>query len=452
MKIGIKGLLPLFFLAAIWGCNKEGTDIGVNLRPDGGLINSITEELTLITCRTISEDSIRTDSLNSNILGAINDPEFGTSVASLIMQPRIDESGFDLNGNTIDSAVLTLKYDKAQILGGIENVLSYGDLSSEIEIDVYKLDETLDVDRQYYSNFNPVLGSKIGSFKGTFNFFDSVWVKINGDSSRVSPQLNIRLNNSFGQEMLDQPASTYASVDDFLTYLKGIVLVPKSNLASGKGAIVGIDLRNSNTRLSLYYNDSLSTNIPVGPSSERINFYSVTSQSSITNQQMGSGHYNSTYVQAMGGPKVKIDIPDLDAFISKGEKVVINEAEITFTLDQSKITTAFPAPKRLLLLRPHPDDARPTVFIDYVDAIFPPQGWTGYTNYGGLLESDQYTFHFNRYLQELVDEHLETGMNNFRGFYLSIPSDFPITPSRAVLKTDPTLGEVKVSITYTKLN
>ena len=241
MNIRIKGLLPLFFLITLLGCNKEGSDIGVNLRPDGGLINSTTEDFSLITCRTIAEDSVRTDSLNTNILGAINDPEFGTTRASLIIQPRLIENGFDLNGNSIDSAVLTLKFDRSQVLGGVENILTYGNLNSEVEIDVYKLDESLFAETNYYSNFRPTVGNKIGSFKGKFAFFDSVWVKINGDSSRVSPQLTIKLDNTFGQEMLDQPPSTYASGDDFLNYLKGIVLVPKTNLSPGNGAIVGID-------------------------------------------------------------------------------------------------------------------------------------------------------------------------------------------------------------------
>lgn len=453
MNIRIKGLLPLFFLITLLGCNKEGSDIGVNLRPDGGLINSTTEDFSLITCRTIAEDSVRTDSLNTNILGAINDPEFGTTRASLIIQPRLIENGFDLNGNSIDSAVLTLKFDRSQVLGGVENILTYGNLNSEVEIDVYKLDESLFAETNYYSNFRPTVGNKIGSFKGKFAFFDSVWVKINGDSSRVSPQLTIKLDNTFGQEMLDQPPSTYASGDDFLNYLKGIVLVPKTNLSPGNGAIVGIDTRNTNTLLTLYYSDSLSTQFPVGPASERINYYEFfNTNANIASQQSGSGHYNTAYVQAMAGPKVKVDVSDLNDLITRGEKIVINEAEITFALDQSKVTSGFEAPVRLLLLRPHQEDGRPTAFIDYIDAIIPAQGWAGFTNYGGELDGGAYTFHFNRYLQQLVDEYIETGENNFRGFYLSVPSDFPITPARAVLKTDPTLGEVKVSVTYTKLN
>jgi hypothetical protein len=447
--------MPLFFLAAFAGCNKEGSDIGVNLRPDGGLINSITEEFTQITTRTIAGDSLRTDSLNSNILGAINDPEFGTSRASLVIQPLLDEYGFDLNGNTIDSAVLTLKFDRAQILGGFEKILTYGDLTSEIEIDVYKLDEKLEATTRYYSNFRPALGNKIGSFKGKLNFFDSTWIQISGDSSKVSPQLTIKLDKSFGQEMLDEPASTYSSGENFLEYLKGIVLVPKTTLASGKGAIVGINTRTSNTRLTLHYSDSLTTQIPVGPASERINYYeSFNVNGNISAQQNGSGHYNTAYVQAMGGPKVKVNVSEISDLILKGEKMVINEAKITFSIDNSKISSNYAAPYRLLLFAESAEDARPVAFLDYIDAVDPTLQWRDFVNYGGFYDDDvqQYTFHFNRFLQQLIDEYNETGINNFRGFYLSVPSDNPITPARAVLKTNPSLGEVKVSVTYTKLN
>lgn len=449
--------MPLFFLLVFWGCKKESSDIGLGFIPqNGGLKGAITENFIDIECRTVNEDSLKTDSLNTNIIGILDDPEFGQSRANLIIQPTLIEFGSDFSSKTIDSVTLTLKYDKAQVLGGVENVLRYGDLNSVIEIEVYKLDEDVESEKQYFSNFDPMLGTKVGSFTGSLGFFDSSTIQFNGDTSRLAPQLRFRLDNTFGQELLDQSATIFNSNDDFLSYLKGLVLVPKS-VISGDGVIVGVEAFNSSSNLTLYYEDSLSFNLPLGNISERINYYDIISQPSYITTQKGasSGSYNLTYVQSLGGAKVRVDVPGIDSIIQKGEKIVINEAKLEVKLNAGSVTTDFKEPIRLTLLQPDSSGSdRSVSIIDYIDFLFTPNDWVGYHNYGGTYVSSEnkYEFHFNRHLQHLVDQYIETGYNDFRGFYISVPSDFPITPSRAVLNTDPTNGGIKVSVTYTKLN
>jgi hypothetical protein len=452
-NIRIKGLLPLFFLLTFFACKKESTDIGVNFLPDGGNINSITESLSGIICRTIAEDSLRSDTLNTNILGAINDPIFGSSSASLIIQPLLSEAGDDLSGKTLDSIKLRLKFDKAQIIGGVENLTKYGDLNSTMEIEVYKLDEVLVAEDKYYSDYQPSLGDLVGSFTGKFEFFDSIMLVTNGDTTMEAPELSIALNNSFGQDILDKSGLVFNSADDWLDYLKGLVLVPKtSNLSIGEGAFVGIEASNTQSKMVLYYEDSLTREVPLGPASERINFYNYDNQSvDITSQKMSTGHYDQTYLQSLGGAKVKVDIPELSTLIEKGEKIVINEAVLSVSVVST--TENYPAPSRIILFKPNEAGLNAAI-IDYIDDIIPPSGWFGYTNYGGAYNNDEknYEFHFNRHLQGLIDEYIETETNEFDGFYLAIPSDFPITPSRAVLNTDSLNGGIKVSVTYTKLN
>jgi hypothetical protein len=81
--------------------------------------------------------------------------------------------------------------------------------------------------------------------------------------------------------------------------------------------------------------------------------------------------------------------------------------------------------------------------------LLPPVGWTGYTNYGGLYDATtgSVTFHFNRHLQNILDQYLITGQDLNKGFFLTIPSDFPITPGRFYMDNTKT----KVKIIYTKL-
>ena len=458
LNFKVKGLLPLFFLLAFFGCKKESTEIGVGLRDDLGGINSTSVEYTGITCRTVDEDTFTTDQLRANILGLINDPIFGSRQANLIVQPRITEIGDSLSGKFIDSVKLFLRYDQIQTVGIDPYLLTYGNLESEMEIEVYTLADELATSDRFYSNFDPVLDTKVGQFSGKVDFFDSLVSVINGEVVTSAPQMVITLDNSFGQQIMDFGSDAFSSDTSFTKYLKGLALVP-SNVLSGEGAIFGIDANTNSSGLILYYSDTLTKAIPLGSSSKSINYYETGSSGVIDAQKTGTGNFNKTYVNSMGGSKVKVDIPELDAIIEMGDDIVINEASIRFLVDQTTVDTGYKVPSRMFIQIPDTVDGtvhtNSIPFTDLFDRLSPPTfDWTGYTNYGGDYDAsiNGYSFRFNRYLQEIVKEYKETGVNKFNGFYLSVPSDFPVVPSRVVMNTDSTAGDVKVSITYTKLD
>lgn len=431
LNIKSKGLLPLFFLLVFWGCKKETTDIGVDILGDGNL-NSIEVLITDISARSVRDDSSRTDNLSSNTLGVVNDPIFGLSKSCLIVQPRLTQFGTDDTPKSIDSVKLILKYDYEQNVLGNNNILKYGDINSVLVMDVYKLNEDLVDTVKYYSTFKPELGDIVGTFTGSFNFSDST-------------SLEIMLNKSFGQEMLDWNSDIYKDEAKFLKTLKGLVIVPRNNTLSGEGAIVCVEAGLNSSKLQLFYNDSLTKTIPMGSSSRRINYYETQPSVNLTNQFNSTNNFRTTYAQSFGGAKIKVDLVGLDSVIKLGEKVVINEAKITFLLDQISITDEFKAPSRMFLVVP--DTLNSKYSMPIIDL-------TTTSNYGGDYNPviKGYEFHFNRYLQQLVKEYAKTGKNNFNGFYLSIPSDYPVTPYRGVFKTDKDAGDIKVSITFTKLD
>ena len=431
LNIKSKGLLPLFFLLVFGGCKKETTDIGVEILGDGNL-NSIEVLITDISARSVRDDSSRTDNLSSNTLGVVNDPIFGLSKSCLIVQPRLTQFGTDDTPKSIDSVKLILKYDYEQNVLGNNNILKYGDINSVLVMDVYKLNEDLVDTVKYYSTFKPELGDIVGTFTGSFNFSDST-------------SLEIMLNNSFGQEMMDWNSDIYKDEAKFLKTLKGLVIVPRNNTVSGEGAIVCVEAGLNSSKLQLFYNDSLTKTIPMGSSSRRINYYETQPSVNLTNQFNSTNNFRTTYAQSFGGAKIKVDLVGLDSVIKLGEKVVINEAKITFLLDQISITDEFKAPSRMFLVVP--DTLNSKYSMPIIDL-------TTTSNYGGDYNPviKGYEFHFNRYLQQLVKEYAKTGKNNFNGFYLSIPSDYPVTPYRGVFKTDKDAGDIKVSITFTKLD
>lgn len=444
-KIKVKGLLPLFFLLAVAACKKEATDIGLTLAGDDMLENSEKASFSQAICRTVQDDSIRTDFLSTGLFGMVNDPEVGTSIASLIIEPKITESGDGFADKTADSTRLILKFDLNQSVGGVPYLLRHGDTASQIAFDVYKLNEDMPDDSvAIYDSYRPELGAKIGEYTGAFNLLNKEEI-IGDDTFDISPEIIITLDNTFGQEILD--LSSFNN-DELKTILKGVVLVPK-NVISGDGVIVAIETRSTLSRVLVYY-DTTNVTIPLGVSSKSINYFETTPNAAVASQLGGSGHFDKTYLQSMNGTKIKIEFPDLNTFIQQNtDKIVINEAHMTVLVDQSTITSEYAVPPRVLLYAVDTLTDKTVFFEDLTDF----QNQTT-LNYGGAYDAGivGYNFRFNRFLQRLVDDYRTRGVDNFNGFYLRVPTDSPLTPHRAVINTNTAQEAIKISVTYTKLN
>lgn len=453
----IKGVLPLLFLIFFASCKKDASNIGLGL-VDDNLAGANTLSFSDIRARTVPSDSLRTDSLRANILGVIQDPIFGLSKSSLVIQPRYTQASTAITGATIDSAFVILDFRKDQLVGSIVYDLDYGDLDSELEIKVYKLAnmDSLTSNRAYYHTFSPGLGDEVGSYRGRFQAKNSDSVTIisaAGETIRVGPRLSIPITTAFATEVLANP--------DFFSRTNGLVVAPSSSIISGIGAMVGIETASAASGVVVHYTlDGESTTfvVPLGLESERINFYETVPSSPIEQQFATPGEYPEVYAMPLGGTKVKVDIDGLEEIIEMEGDFVINEAVITFTLDEMTLTDDLNAPVRMFLQVPQINadgsvSDRSVPFIDLIDDLLPPnRDWLGFTTYGGDLIENSYTFRFTRYMQQLVDEYKETEKNNFNGFYLSIPSQFPNKPSRVVINSDRTQGDIQLSVTYTKLN
>ena len=438
----IKGLLPLFFLLALGACKKESTDIGLGLVGDDVLENAEKNIFTQAVCRTVADDSIRTDVLSSGLFGIVNDPILGESKASLIIEPRVAETGSGSVGKVADSTKLILKFDIDQVVSGSPYRLLLGEADAEITFDIYKMGE--DIPDSTYNSYRPLLGDKIGEYTGGFDFSNKE-VVIDEDTFTVTPELILTLDNQLGVDIL---GLSMIDNTELKKVLKGIVLVPRE-VVSGTGLITAFETKISASRLVVFH-DTTELAIPLGADSKRVNYFETTPSAAVDAQLTGSGHFNTTYVQSLSGTKVKVEFPELNDFIKMGERVVINEAYISFLLeDGSVVEEKFSAPPRLLLYAVDSVSDQTAFFEDLLDFQL---GQT--LNYGGTYSasSKSYDFRFNRFLQRLVDDYRLREVDNFKGFYLRVPTDSPIVPHRAVLNTDTTQQTIKLSVRYTKLN
>jgi hypothetical protein len=285
---------------------------------------------------------------------------------------------------------------------------------------------------------------KVGEYTGKFDL-DSAKREIDGEVVTVAPRMTITLNNNFGQEILDFDETILNSNENFVKAMKGLVLIPRT-VISGDGTIIAVETFNTQSSMNLFYSDSLELVIPLGLSSNRVNFFETNHTPAIEEQKTSTGHYSKTYVQSLGGTKIRIEVPQLDSIIELQQDIVINEAKLELAVDTSlSFNGRFDQAPRLLLLTP--DTLKPSKSqklinensVNFSQAIYNPV--TG-----------SYIFHFNRYLQQLQQTHRSTGRNEFYWFYLTVPPDQPTTPHRVIVDSDTSRGFVKLSVKYTKLN
>jgi len=447
------GLLFHFVLLialAVSSCNNNDTEIGLNLRPDKGELYSAETDTFTVNAYTIREDSLKTDSLSTNILGAMNDPFFGISTAAVATELTITQADISFGpAPKVDSAILYIRWDKE---------FQYGNLNSIQFLNLYYLNEKIEDSKKYYSDYKALLGAEIGIWNGKFNLTDSVLIRENNKLVKKAPGLVIKLYKRIGEDLANASPGTYASTDAFKSFLKGIVLLPqKGGINSGEGAISAIDFFTGNSQLIVHYNDTLDHQFSINNNCENFNVYDrkYTNNELISQLSKPGKHYNTTYVQTMAGCKTKIEIPHL-LNIVKGltnERIIINEAALVLTPLNGSVNSYYPLPSRLYLFQPGATTKQNSAIIDFLDFLDPNS--SSLSIYGGVYNSltGNYTIRFTRHLQSVLDTYLNTQENINRGFYVTIPSDKPITPSRLVLDNTrlPSHKALKFRITYSKI-
>ena len=417
--------------------------------PKGDAYVSKVNDTLAIIAYTIREDSLKTDSLSTNLLGAINDPAFGVKTATLYTQILLREINVDFGTNpTIDSVILSLAVDKT--------VASYGDASTNNTLSIRRMEEIIDKNQSYYSTYRAQLGENLGTWTGKLTAPDTAWFDEDGETKFAVNTLRIPLNNSLGDEFVTD--GVFGSNEVFLDFLNGLALVPEQPSNPGQGNIVAINKFSDNSKLVVYYNGDLRKEFDITGESQNLSVYetNVSLPSAVQTQLSNPGlHYNETYLQSMGGLKLRLEIPEIYALIDSQSTLVIHEAKIELKVKEGT-TDVYPAPKRLLLLQPAESDGSNAFITDLIDALLPESSaWIGHANYDGSYNetTGTYTFRFTRHLQSLINTYVNSGEDKNRGFYVIIPSDNPITPSRLILDTDRSGNSpnLKLKVTYSKL-
>ncbi|MGI8893536.1 MAG: DUF4270 family protein, partial [Bacteroidia bacterium] len=207
----------------LFACTKEADVIGLELQPQSEILNAVVvDTLTLITY-PLKEDSIRTDGrvmLFNNLLGSYSDPVFGPTNASFYSQFRLTSSNITFGDSPqVDSIVLSLAY------AGY-----YGDTTTSQTISVYKMTEGIHRDTNYYSTAefaidnNPV---------GTLTFQPKPNTNVLLDTTSVAPHIRVKLDNSFGDEILNAGSANLANNDVWIQFLPGLYIKTDDVMSDG---------------------------------------------------------------------------------------------------------------------------------------------------------------------------------------------------------------------------
>lgn len=316
-KISTRTLCPsvffLFIVGLISSCESPeelGLDLGLNEFPSDTLI------LKDVRVQSNREDSLRTDNVNFQLLGSINDETFGESKSSIFTQLGLDgsiEIPSDAEG---DSVILKLTY-----------INYYGNADAEQSFSVYTLKQPIDNSRSYYNTSSVKLGEKIGE-KKDFKFSGS-------DGS-----LKIDVSDLWGKSAF-RAGRSYTVDTNFQNDFYGIAIVPESDFGPKDGSIVYFNLVSLSSSLVAYYHYTSDDNRQTGEMSLQFQTR-VKSFSEFTHNYEGlpiNDYFQSDktdadrgFIQALGGSYVSVDLPEIKSLLDS-PIIVFHKVQLVLPCD-----------------------------------------------------------------------------------------------------------------------
>lgn len=396
-------LLSLVLGLTIVSCTDPNT-IGLEIQPPSDNVIISSASFDGFSFATESEDSLRTDEPLNLILGQIIEDPLLISSSGFYTQILLTENNTNLGTNpVVDSVVLSYTYSGY-----------YGTLEEFNVLEVDKISENLHKDSIYYSN----------------SYTSPYYTNINVDSFHLStntadPFLRIRLNPSFGQEILDLGEDYLKDNETFLQYFKGI-----SVSAQATNTMLYLNAEGSDSYLKIYYHndeggtDTLSLDFTLGGDAARMNLFNTKDNNSIIEDD------SRIYIQSMAGYKAKINIGNLDLLRDTLKGKVINKATINFDVEAGS-QSDYEAHEKLVLVRVN-ENGENIFLTDFTIE--------GELYFGGNLEGEKYEFNITRYIYQLLNNQSYTS-----NLYL-LPAGAVVNANRTILNKD-----IELNIYYSDL-
>lgn len=400
MNLSLYSRALFFFLGIlIFSCTKiVTTDIGSDLIPPADGVITKDTVLDVIT-NNAGKDSVFVGISDDHMLGYVNDPVFGKTTASVNFQvaPQSYPFSWDIPKDSIvlDSVVLSIKNN------GI-----WGDSMQPLKLHVYTIDPEVvfDNDSAYDNTRTFTKGREITEFTSGTTVYPYLLNDVDtteGYFTEVATnQIRIRLNKSFGQQLIDYDSgAVYSNDTTFYSYLRGLIVETEQ---SGQ-SLLQVSLTDTSTRLVVYYHSLTDTAsrwfVPKTASSASSNTILRDYQGTEIPTYLSNGTTDDkVFMQTSPGTYTTIDISSVDSM----ENVIVHRAEIL--MYEIPDADEFLTPPNLFLSAYSSDSSR-AFAIPYDVTIFNGE-ITNLTQFGVAPRTKNnayyYSFDVSRYVQGII--------------------------------------------------
>lgn len=419
-------LLGSLALLALAACKRPEAELGRDLIGPADTLGVVVSDSTTLLAWTVREQPVKTNGLSRNALGSYVDPRFGTVRARIVTQVRLSTNnvgaGQDNSGLVIDSAVLALRFEPS--------TPGYGDLSAQ-HFTVHEITDALSLDSTYRVDDVPATlpDDLVLAHSGLITPRPDVRPVVGGDT--LGTQLRIPLDPAFGQRLLGR-FGTADMVDNaaFLNHLKGLLIgVDNPGQMPGQGGILYLNLLLAESRLTLYYRNTL-------PGAEdTLSFDLLINENCVRYTLMEHGHGaavepglpealadtalgTACYLQSLGGLRTRLAVPHILDYPDRGLHALA-KAELVVPV-RGDWPDALPPSTSLFVFRTNEDGE---------DLLLPDQLSAG-LSIGGELDADDgvYRFVITRYMQRLLNgAYPNTGLS-------IVPGNGGVAVDRTVLR------------------
>ncbi|NLA23329.1 MAG: DUF4270 domain-containing protein [Bacteroidales bacterium] len=411
-------ILSLFLVSIFFAsCKKEPNEIGLNLQPGSDKMELFSDTLYVETY-TVLDNNIASDERSISPIGSYIDPMFGFVKSDFFTHLRLSAANVDFSkeANSVDSLVLHLNC-----------VGHYGNQSNTQKIKIYRvLNKDIYTDSIYYSDYKFEANDLQELASKEFNN----WAKDTTLSIKMPQTLIDEFTNSSN-------TSNFVSNETFIKYFKGLYVTSED--VTNDGAIYYIDLLSKASKMTLYYNDTLSFDFLINASCARINMFEhdYTLADASINQAIGDTSQPNaiSYMQSLGGLKIKLFIKGLEKY--DNENIAINKAEIQIPIN-SNINDELNPPSNLSLIAINAENKNEFLTDYKINSKY----------FGGGLNKSENSYNFNIpfHIQQLIS----TPQLREKGLYL-FPLDNRTSAGRvAVNGGNHNSNPIKIIVLYSK--
>lgn len=375
-ELGRLTLLLLGVVLITTSCEDDFAAAGSNLVNNNNF-DALLYDASQIEVATKPLVKMQSNLLNSYSLGFYTDPVYGNYSASILTQLRLQnpDPGFGAYPE-LDSVVLSIPYYARPISqdeSGIQYKLDsiYG--NAPINLELYRSNYFLrsqDPDEDYapqvyYSNQGDIFESYLDPqpFDTIVDFQPSAsevsFRKVNSkgefDTIVASPRTRINLPVEYFKELIfdKEGQPELLSNSNFQNFFRGLYIKPVNTLGAPVTALSLLNLRSEEAKISLYFN----TSDVLDPSEEELQQkeYELYFGSNIVNvintdeQTIPTG--NEIYLKGGEGSMATIDLFTDPAELEtlRASEWLINEANLTFYVDENQISEDHNQPQRLFI-------------------------------------------------------------------------------------------------------